>query len=500
MKIFKTSQIKDLDNYTIEHEPISSFGLMGRAVKRLFNEILPLIENERKIIIVAGPGNNGGDALVLAKLFRLISIPVDVFLFHNGKLSNDCMLAKIELEQLGISIRENLIEDLKPTSSNLIIDGLFGAGLSRSITGLYADVIHLINASHAEIWAIDIPSGLMGEDNSANNDAIVRANRTFTFQQPKLSFFFAENEKFVGTLHVINIGLHPDAIAKTESNFFFLDNNDIKLHSKPRFSHKGTFGHGLLIAGKYGMAGAAILASRSALRTGIGLLTTHIPSQIYDILQISVPEAITSIDNHSLCFSGFNDTTRYSAIGIGPGLGTNIETYNAFERLLKTCGKGKPMVIDADALNIIAEHRELFNLLPANTILTPHPKEFERLCGASTNSYEQLCRGLDLADKHQIIVVLKGANTRIILPNGNVVFNSTGNPGMATAGAGDVLTGIILSLLAQHYSPNEAATFGVYLHGLAGDIAAHKLTEDSVTASDLIDNLPEAIKQTRDYK
>lgn len=502
MKIFKTSQIKALDQYTIEHEPISSYNLMGRAVQRLFDAMLPLLERERKVIVLAGPGNNGGDALVLAKMLCLIGQPVEAFLFDNGKLSSDCQQAKNDALRFGIQIHENAIEELKPASDDLIIDGLFGAGLSREITGLYADVIRLVNGSGCEIWAIDIPSGLMGEDNSTNGEAIVKANRTFTFQQPKLSFLFAENEKFVGTLQVINIDLHPLAIQNTDSDYSILEVNQINLHPRNKFSHKGTYGHGLLIAGKYGMAGAAILASRSALRMGMGLLSTHIPSQIYNIIQSTVPEAIVDIDKNTECFSGVQSFSRYSAIGIGPGLGTDGVTAQALRQTLELCQHDTPLVIDADALNIIAQNKELLKLLPHNTIITPHPKEFDRICGDSRTGFERLCKGIELAKEYQIIVVIKGANTSIVFPNGKVVFNSTGNPGMATAGSGDVLTGIILSLLAQHYSQEDAATYGVYLHGLAGDIAAEKLSEECVTASDLIDNLPYAIKlvKNKNYK
>ncbi len=497
MKVFKTAQIKELDNYTIEHEPISSYKLMGRAVQRLFNEMLPLLEKERRIVIVAGPGNNGGDALVLAKMLQLISQPIDVFLFDNGKLSADCQQAKTDAELYGINVIENRIEDLNPTPTDLIVDGLFGAGLSREVSGLYADVICKMNASGAEIWAIDIPSGLMGEDNSTNGDAIIRAKRTFTFQQPKLSFFFAENYKYIGTLHVIDINLHPEAIANTPSDYSVIDIDQIRINQRKKFSHKGTYGHGLLIAGKYGMAGAAILSSRSALRMGIGLLSTHIPSHIYSIIQTSVPEAIVDIDENQTCFSNINDLSRYSAIGIGPGLGTSEESYQGFLGLLSQCSPEIPMVVDADALNIIAQHKDLLQQLPTNTIITPHPKEFDRICGDSKNGYERMCKGIELAKEHQIIVIIKGANTNIAFPNGKVEFNSTGNPGMATAGSGDVLTGIILSLLAQHYPAEDAARIGVYLHGLAGDIAADNLSEESVTASDLISYLPEAIKKVK---
>lgn len=495
MKIFKTSQIKELDAFTIANEPVSSYNLMKRAVGRLFDEILPHLERERTVHIFAGPGNNGGDSLVLAKLLTLIGQPLKVYLYESGKLSADCLQAKADAEQMGITVNVNVsLQNLSITKESLIVDGLFGAGLTRPLQGNYLDLVKYINDLGAEIWSIDIPSGLMGEDNRNNNlDGIIYANKTFTFQQPKLSFFLADCSRYVGDWFCLDIGLHKKGIEETPSDFELISSETIKLKKRDKFSHKGTYGHGLLVAGQYGMAGAAIFSSRSALRTGIGLLSVHIPSQLCNIMQISVPEAIMDIDKNELYFSSISNQKAYSAVGVGPGLGVSSCSYNGLCQLLDHY-QSLPFVIDADALNIISMHKDLLLKLPPKTIITPHPKEFDRLCGDSKSSYERLEKSIGFARNYNVIVVLKGAHTSIAFPDGKVKFNSTGNPGMATAGSGDVLTGIILSLLAQKYTPEDAAIYGVYLHGLAGDKAAAIKTEEALIASDLVDYLPEAIK------
>lgn len=494
MKIFKTEQTKVLDAYTIKHEPITSFNLMGRAVKALFEAILPLLDRDKLVVIVAGPGNNGGDALVLAKLLTLIRQPLQVNLFHNGKISEDCNMAKSQLQKQGTGVIENNWALTIPNEA-IVIDGLFGAGLSRPLANEYADLVNRINLSGAETWSIDIPSGLMGEQNEYEGASIIKAARTFTFQQPKLSFFFSENSKYIGELQTLDIGLHPQAISDTDTNFFLVEPKDIKLNKRPPFSHKGTFGHALLIAGKYGMAGAAVLSSRSCMRMGVGLLTTHIPSQLYNIIQLSIPEAIVSLDENSQNFSHVKDINRYSAIGIGPGQGVEEVSYEGFREILEANTDHIPMVIDADALNIISAHKDLLEKLPADTIITPHPKEFDRICGPSANAYQRMLKGIELAKQYSIIVIIKGAYSNIIFPNGEVYFNCTGNPGMATAGSGDVLTGIILSLLAQHYPAKEAAIMGAYIHGKAGDHAAEAISQEAMLASDIIAYLPATLKE-----
>ena len=489
MKIFKTSQIKELDAYTIKHEPISSFALMERASRAFCDAVLPLMERGRRVCVVAGSGNNGGDALVVAGYLSMMGIPLSVFLVSaKNKFSGDCLQARRNLEKRSVQV--TLVGESNPDVFNVagadyVIDGLFGSGLNRSLAGFYKDVVRRMNGSGATIFSIDIPSGLFGEDNRQNDlEAVVRADYTFTFQFPKLAFLLPENAKFVGCVRWLDIRLHPQGISSLPTDYEWLDGALVRpfLRMRPKFSHKGTFGHALLIAGSYGMVGAAVLASRACLRTGCGLLSVHVPGRCCDVLQTSVPEAMLELDADGSCFSETSDLSRYNAVGVGPALGKKEESRMALGALLDSVYV--PLVVDADALNIIADAGWLCRL-PENTIITPHPKEFDRLAGVSTSGYDRLEKQMILSVKHKIVIVLKGANTSISMPDGRCFFNSTGNPGMATAGSGDTLTGMILSLLAQKYEPEAAALLGVYLHGLAGDLAAADGSQESLMASDI---------------
>ncbi|WP_372644227.1 NAD(P)H-hydrate dehydratase, partial [Ancylomarina sp.] len=382
-----------------------------------------------------------------------------------------------------------------------VIDALFGSGLSRPLDGLVKDLVKLINDSKAEIVAVDIPSGLFGEDNSSNDlDSCIHADYTLSFEFPNLSFLFPENAECVGVWEALPIGLHPAVIEKMESPYQLIDENYIRslLKTRQRFSHKGTYGHGLLISGSYGKMGAAILASKAAIRSGIGLLSTHIPRLGYDILQIAVPESMVSIDQSDIIFTEYPSLDNFDAIGIGPGIDTKCNSIRALEELLDECDK--PLVLDADALNIIGANQEMKERLPKGTILTPHMKEFERLLGDSMGAFNRNEKQRNFSKKQSVVMVLKGAFTAITDKNGRCYFNPTGNPGMATAGSGDVLTGIILSLLAQGYSSLDAALVGVYMHGLAGDLAADEVGEEALIASDIVKFLPEAWKNIRSFK
>ena len=341
-----------------------------------------------------------------------------------------------------------------------------------------------------------MPSGLFGEDNSDNDpEKILRADYTLTFQFPKLSFFFPENEAFTGEWIVLDIGLHPDIIASTPTPYYYLSREDVAERIRPRrkFSHKGTYGHAMLISGSCGRMGAAVLASRGCLRSGVGLLTVHVPRLGNDILQTAVPEAMLESDQSDILFSEVPDLSPYSAVGAGPALGTRSNSQKALHTLITTAKI--PLVLDADALNMLSLHPEWYDELPEDTVLTPHPKEFERLAGPAENGYQRVHKALEFAVKYKVIVVLKGAHTAITTPAGEVWFNMTGNPGMATAGSGDVLTGIILGLLAQRYEPAAAAMIGVYIHGLAGDLAREERGEEALIASDIIENLGGAFKK-----
>lgn len=497
MKLFTCSQIAGIDQRTMKLEPIASIDLMERASFKAADWLVQHLDHKKPVYLFAGPGNNGGDALAVARMLAWSNFNCTVFLSDFGRgLKGDPATNWQRLEEQNQVILKKInseddIPEIPPET--IVIDGLFGSGLNKPLEGLAAQIVKNINQSGATIISIDIPSGLFGEDNSQNNlSAIVRANFTLTFQFPKLSFLFPENEQFVGQWKVLPIGLHPEAIRATESKMFFLDRDFVsgKITKREKFSHKGTFGHALLIAGSYGKMGAAVLASRASLRSGVGLLTCHVPQRGYEIMQNSVPEAMISVDPSESVFSELPDLSVYSAIGTGPGIDKKAETRQALKSLLQA--NPEKLVLDADALNILSENRDWYSLLPENTILTPHPKEFERLAGSSANSFERLQKQLQFSADNQVIVVLKGAHTSITFPDGRVFFNSTGNPGMATAGSGDVLTGIILGLLAQKYSAEDAALIGVFLHGLAGDMAAAENGEYSLIAGDITDNLGKA--------
>ena len=505
MKIFTSTQIHELDKYTIEHEPITSLNLMERAAKALTRAIEEEWSNRTPVVVFAGPGNNGGDALAVARMLGEDGYQVNVFLFNiHNKLSADCASNKKRL------IESKRAKQFTEVSVNfdppqleagmLVVDGLFGSGLNKPLAGGFASLVKYINQSAAKVVSIDLPSGLMAEDNSYNISAnIIRANLTLTLQQKKLAMMLADNQIYLGRLKVLDIRLSPEFIQKTESKFCILEENDIRLLMKPRgdFAHKGTMGTALIIAGSYGMSGASVLATKACLRAGTGKVITHTPKRNYEIMQISVPEAVLQMDSEETIFSEPVDTDYYSAMGIGPGLGTNESTAIALIAQLRrsTC----PTVVDADALNILASHRAWMQQLPKDIIFTPHPRELDRLAGnTSSNCMERLDKAIELAERLQGYIILKGHYSALCHPNGKVEFCSTGNSGMATAGSGDVLTGIITALLARGYKQADACRLGMHLHGLAGDLAAKDLGKESLIASDIIQYLPKAFLRMED--
>jgi NAD(P)H-hydrate epimerase len=376
---------------------------------------------------------------------------------------------------------------------DILLDAVFGSGLSRPAEGIYAEVIRVMNETPALRIAIDIPSGLMADKPSQGD--IVKASYTLCFQLPKLAFLLPQHYQFVGNWTLLDIGLLKDFIKSAPTSHYYFLRKDVRKILRPRmkFDHKGLYGHALLIAGAYGKMGAAVLSTRSTLRSGVGLLTVHAPGSGYTILQTTAPEAMVSIDPHPEFFTQCPKLENYTVIGIGPGIGQDKQTIKAFGEILQQCEV--PMVIDADGLNILAANREYLQIVPEGSILTPHPKEFERLVGKWKNDFDRLEKQQKLAGDLKSVVVLKGANTSIASPEGNVYFNSSGNAGMAKGGLGDVLTGILTGLLAQHYSALQAAQAGVFLHGFSGDLAAYEKGMNSLVASDVIEFLPEAFKR-----
>lgn len=492
MRILNTKQIRELDAYTIQHEPIASIDLMERASRAFVDWFSLRVAGAAKVGVVCGTGNNGGDGLAIARLLDGWGYPVKVWIVQGGVEPSEDF--KINLQRLpGKVVRKEIkdvTEELTFRECDVLIDAIFGSGLSRPPAGLYADVINALNEVSVTRIAVDVPSGLAADGPSSG--PVVRADYTVTFQMPKLAFFLPESYPFTGEWIVVDIGLSKEFIRSAETPFFYTKLKDVRKLMKPRskFDHKGTFGHALIIAGSYGKIGAAVLASRAALRSGVGLLTVRVPGCGYSIVQTAVPEAMTDVDEHEHIFSATPDVHRYTTLGIGPGLGQDPRTRDALAKTLEAFDK--PVVIDADALNILGGNRNLLRLIPVGSILTPHPKEFERLTSPWKNDFERLENLRQLAVSLKAVVVLKGAHTAVANGQGQVYFNSTGNPGMATGGTGDVLTGVLTGLLAQNYSPHEAAIIGVFLHGLAGDIAAKNCGMPSLTASDLTDFLPEA--------
>lgn len=503
MKLFTTKQIAEIDRYTIENEPITDIDLMERAARQMYYQLSAELLTSHPMLFFAGPGNNGGDALALARMFASDGVDCSVYLLDNGKpLSGSPVINWQRLKDQGkakMQIIRTIADFPILMPEDVVIDGLFGSGLTRPLSGLPATLVQHINQSGCRVFAIDIPSGLMGEDNSGNNpENIIRADTTLTLQFPKVSLLLPENYQFTGHVEVVDIGLHPKGIELTATPWFMTERKNIRklIPARSKYSHKGTYGHALLMAGSKGKMGAAILASQACMRSGVGLLTVHVPGNGYSIMQTSVPEAMCSVDNNNDIISILPELDKFSAIGIGPGLGTCSETKEAIRQLLQNIKV--PLVADADALNLISENRELYKLLPPGTILTPHPGEFKRLFGETSNSWQRLQILREAAQRLNIIIVLKGAYTATALPTGDVYFNPTGNPGMATGGSGDVLTGTILSFLAQGLSPEEAAIAGVYLHGLAGDLAARKISQPALIASDIPKFIGKAFRKIYD--
>lgn len=492
MIIPSIKQIRNLDAYTIENEPIASVDLMERAAKACTDWIIQRFSKEIEFSVVCGNGNNGGDGFAIARLLTEAGFTITTF-FHPSKnvQSADC---RANYERLMAISSSKIIEiddesSVKFKPNTIIIDALFGSGLNKKPEGIYAAVIQAINDANTVVISIDMPSGLNADAVSEHVDAIVKSTFTLSFEYPKLAFFMPENEKFVGEWTILPIKLLSDYFINelTPYNFTLLADIQPILQNREKFSHKGIFGKALLIAGKYGMAGAAVLASKACLKSGVGLLHVHIPKSIVEIIQITTPEAIISIDHEADVFLSIplHNSEQYNAIAVGPGIGTDEKTAIGLKLLIQNYRK--PIIFDADAINILSENKTWLEFIPKYSIFTPHVKEFDRLTQHHDDSFSRLNSLKQFAIKYQCVCVLKGAHTAIAFPNGEIHFNSSGNSGLATGGSGDVLTGIILALLAQSYNPEKAAVLGVYIHGLAADMAIeNNESPESLLPSDVI--------------
>jgi hydroxyethylthiazole kinase-like uncharacterized protein yjeF len=510
MKIFNTNQIKDLDAYTIEHEPITSFHLMERAAGKCFEWIdnhTGLSKDSKghytsRYIVFCGCGNNGGDGLIIARMLAAKDKSVEVYFVRYSDTSSEDNKTAETLYRRAKSRKffdiktEKDIPKINP--DDVIIDAIFGSGLNKPVEGLAKSVIDSINSSKAKVISIDVPSGMFCDECSINNKgSVARANTTLTFELPKLCFLFPENFEYFGNWNVLRIGLSYEYSVQTSSKNIYLTEEIIQpliRHRKP-FAHKGDYGHALVIAGSYGKMGAAVLASTACLRAGAGLLTTYIPACGYDIMQTSLPEAMVETDSVNEIIYNQINTEKYDSIAVGPGIGKHEATEHFLKVLIQQ--SHIPLIIDADAITILGENKTWLSFIPQGSIFTPHPKEFERLIGKSSNNFERMKMQKEFSFKYQCYVILKGAHTCISTPDGTCYFNSTGNPGMATAGCGDVLTGILAGLFAQGYSSLETCLLGVFLHGLAGDITRDALGEEAMISGDIIAKLGNAFKMIK---
>ena len=497
MKLLSSAQIRQWDQYTIQHEPVRPIELMERAARACTKWVLQNILAE-KFYIFCGKGNNGGDGLAIARLLHGAGKICRVFVIEPEVKGSEEFNANFhnlyQLQSVPIVLLKTETDFPALPHDVVIIDALFGTGLNRKLDDDVAMLVQYLNNSGNTIISIDMPSGLLNEESSAGN-VVIKANHTLTFQCLKLAFLLAENESYIGQIHILDINLHPDFIDTIETRFQLVNRAKCQSVLKPRnnFSHKGTFGHSLLIAGSFGKMGAAVLSAKACMKSGVGLLTCHIPKCGMNILQTAVPEAMCQADDSEETISELaHELSKYNAAGIGPGIGTSDAAINLVQSLIAKYNQ--PMVFDADALNILASRKELLTHLPENTILTPHPKEFARLFGENLNDFQKIEKALAKAAELKLVVVLKGHYTFIATPSGEGYFNITSNPGMATGGAGDVLTGMITGLLAQGYSPADAAIVGVFLHGLAGDLAAGLHSMEAMTASDIVDMMGKAFK------
>ena len=500
MKIFTTDQIREIDLKTIENEGITSLQLIERVAESVTCEIISRWRSNKKMAIFAGPGNNGADALAVGRMLVEQGYAPEIFLFNIGgnRLSPDCAACKERLLQAGeIDFTEvtGLFSLPHLSSEYLVVDGLFGSGLREPLSGCFMTLVRYINESGATIVSIDVPSGLFGDWNPRSiNRNIIHADLTLAIQFPRLSFFIADNAELVGEWKLLDIELSATEIRRTPAPFYYVEKSDVKRVLQPRgeFTSKADYGSALLVAGSSGMLGASVLAARAALRGGVGKVTVHSARCGHSVLQSSVPEALFQPDTNDLCVTDMLPRHDYSAIAIGPGIGTNEATINALETFLKSYDK--PVILDADALNCIARRNNLLHYVPVLSIITPHAGEFDRLFGTQPNHEARLAKAIEMAHNYNILIILKGRYTAIVRPDGKIYFNSSGNPAMATPGSGDVLTGLLAAMLAQGYKPEIAALLAVYIHGYAGDMAAETEGQYGVTAGDIAANIGKAIK------
>ncbi len=488
--VLNATQIKSVDRYTIEAGETSSAALMERASEAFVECFQRIVPKPSKIMVFCGVGNNGGDGMAISRLLHDRGYEVSGFYTGDLQKASEDFIINMDRSSGVFSVKQISNPDKIPYIANdcVVIDALIGSGLTRPLEGLMEKLVMAINDSWAQIFSVDLPSGVFS-DNTSYGTSIV-AGHTISFEIPKLSLFQPSLSGQIGKWHLVGIGLNKRYLSVQKTNYFYTEPKDIRLPKRTRSAHKGDAGRVLLVSGSKGKMGATVLSAKAAFRAGCGLLFVHAPCCGLDVLQTTVPEAVVLVDEHTEILTEVVPEENIKVVAIGPGIGVGSLTVKALKELLKKVTR--PMVIDADGINILAENKELLEMLPMESVLTPHPGEFERLVGPWKDDFEKLELLRNLCKKYKLNVVLKGANSAVCDRRGIVFFNPTGNPGMATAGSGDVLTGVIAGLMAQGLVPKEALKTGVYLHGFAGDLAVKDMGQYSLIASDIIDYLPKA--------
>lgn len=496
MKIFSKEQIYEGDLLTAKKQNISSTELMERAGTQIFNWIHQRMQGAQvPIHVFCGIGNNGGDGLVLARQLVNYGYNVHTYVVNcSDKRTQDFLINYDRIKQTTKKwpIMLNCKADFPPIGSDdIIVDAVFGIGLNRPPNDWVKSLFQHFKESKAFTLAIDLPSGLYADKVPKDENGVVWADYTLSFQSPKLVFFLPDTSKYTRQWEVLDIGIDLEFLQQTETEVELIGKNEMLPIYKPRekFSHKGTYGHGLLIGGSYGKIGAMLLSGRGMLASGAGLVTVYVPKCGYMPMQTALPEAmvITDIDDDILTAIKYD--IEPTAIGIGMGMGTNEKTHAAFQMFLKT--NNLPLIIDADGINLLSKHEGDLGLIKPQTVFTPHPKELERLLGKWKDDFDKLKKAKAFSKKYKCILIIKGAHTITVFQD-KLYINSTGNPGLATGGTGDVLTGIITGLIGQGYEPLIASLFGVYLHGKSADIAVNDYSYQSLTASHIIDYLGQA--------
>lgn len=488
--VLPAADIQAWDRYTIEHGNISSYDLMERAAKACSRELMRRWKNETPFVILCGRGNNGGDGLAIARHLLEQAYHVTVYTESSGDRSEDNAKNLRELEYLYPPCLHELSSELPWPAGCVVVDALLGTGLQRPLEGPYAELVHSINHSNHPVVSIDLPSG-MHADKDMGEAPVVQATLTLSFQCFKPAFMLPESGAAAGEIQILDIGLHPAYPSTLSAPDRVIDQDLVRALYQPRkpFTHKGHYGHALLFCGSRGKMGAALLAARACLRSGVGLLTLSIPETENKIVQSGAPEAM------SIPYAETDALPRldsYQAIGAGSGLGMSEGSAGRLNQLLND--SSIPLVLDADALNLIAQQADWLKRIPAGSLLTPHPKEFDRLFDEHAHSAQRLQTQRDKAQELGLYIILKGRYSSLCTPQGETFFSVLGNAGMATGGSGDVLTGILTGLFAQYRDMQTAALLGLWLHGSSGDLTLRTQSMESLTAMDLAEGLGSAFK------